>query len=177
MTDDSELVALLEETGLRPRFDAKRLSHPTFLDATYNFAVLGLTITIIGKSELDGPDMAWTINIMTLRFCHFIATRPTLLRDFKLWVAKDIIGSQLDLTTWPLFPRGYLLDDTQLSAIDYLVARGDVSRTEKNVILRSSRSALSKMITKIEAEDLFQSERQTLKALRAMRITQTMLGV
>ncbi|WP_147452047.1 hypothetical protein [Corallococcus sp. CA041A] len=172
-----ELSELLLTSNLRPQLIPSRISRPFFYDATYNFSIISCVIMNLGSPQKQDRQ-TWQINNSILKFCHFLAVRPVLLKDFRIWHEHNSQKSNLELETWPRLPRGFLTDDTQAAAATFLVTTGALQRTGKYTTLKAtSDNKLLHLLKTVEEQQLFQNERRTILQLKEMKITQTMLGV
>ncbi|WP_375758675.1 hypothetical protein [Corallococcus exercitus] len=172
-----ELSELLSASKLRPQIIPGRIARPFFHDAIYNFSVISCATQELGTPQKQ-DEQVWQINSSILKFSHFLAVRPTLLKDFRIWHEHRTQRAVLDLENWPLLPRGFLTDDTQAASVTFLVTTGALQRAGKNIVLKATKqNPLIQLLRAVEKNNLFQSERDVIRKLQELRITQSMLGV
>jgi hypothetical protein len=113
-----------------------------------------------------------------LKFAHFLAVRPSLLKDFRIWHEHRGQRTALELESWPLLPRGFLTDDTQSASTTFLITIGALQRTNKSIALKATQdNPLTNLLYTIEHNNLFTSERAALRELKTLRVTQSTIGV
>lgn len=171
MTLLDELTALLSDADLRPQLDPSALTQPFALDGTYNATLVGLGFHFLGRRRGDQT----VVRAELMRFSTFLAARPHLLPDFEAW-RRAFIERRLDLSKWPLLPRGYLSDPLHNRVLTFLASAGEVVRDSNQVVLSLSATMLSELVSTILADDMFRSERYVFQALKNQRLSVRMLG-
>jgi len=163
------LVALLRETGAKPRVSSDRVVRSTLYDLDYHVALIACVFFTNAEQRTDN-----TRSIVThwLKILQFIAVRASLLQDFQHW-AKARRSPNVD--TWQKMPRGYLGDRTHDRTVELLVA-GKVLYRTPDVLISGERFNVLRVIYKgIVAQDLFTSERDTLRTLTQIPVNKTLL--
>lgn len=73
-------------------------------------------------------------------------------------------------------PRGYMGDKTHDATVEFLVAAGVLAQDGDYVVSGPRFSELERLVKQIEAEKLFDGEREILQRLREVRPTKVLLG-
>ena len=95
-----ELAALLARVDARPVLVKERIAASTLYDADYHLALVACAFTTHAKPDASGRDQmlaSW------LKLLQFVAVRPRLLPDLRLWAETR---RNADLETWRKMPRG-----------------------------------------------------------------------
>ncbi len=175
MTDGSTkvqtLVALLRETGAKPRVSPERVVRSTLYDLDYHIALVACAFFTNGETRTDH-----TLGLVAhwLKLLQFVAVRPALLPNVQTW-AGTRRRLDLDLDVWQKMPRGYLGDRTHDRTIDLLVA-GNVLRRATDTLESGERfDVLRYLHQQIVDRDILASERRTLHELARLRVNKTLL--
>ena len=165
-----ELAALLARVDARPMLVKERIAASTLYDADYHLALVACAFMTHAKPDASGRDQMlapW------LKLLQFVAVRPRLLPDLRLWAETR---RNADLETWRKMPRGYVGDRIHDAIIDFLVA-GDVLEREKDRLVGGRHvDMLRRLYERVTAADLFATERRVLDDLLTVRPNKTMLG-
>ena len=163
------LVALLQETGAKPRVSPDRIVRSTLYDLDYHVALVACVFSINAEQRTDNTR---SIVAHWLKILQFIAVRPSLLRDFQHWATAR---RNPNIETWQKMPRGYLGDRTHDRTVELLVAGKVLHRTTDALVSGERFSVLQSMYKDIVASDLFTSERKTLLELDYIPVNKTLL--
>jgi hypothetical protein len=164
-----QLTVLLAEVGARPTFAPERIAPSTLYDTDYHLAVVACAFFLCAKVDVDGRRQ---ILAPWLKLLQFVAARPRLVSDLRVWVSTR---RNPDLDTWRRMPRGYVGDRTHDAIIEFLVASGILER-EKDQLMDGPRvAALDRLYEQLRAANLFAAERQVLAELLDIRANKTML--
>lgn len=165
-----ELGALLARVDARPVLVKERIAASTLYDSDYHMVVVACAFTMHAKPDASGRNQMLT---SWLKLLQFVAVRPRLLPDLRLWAETR---RNADLETWRKMPRGYVGDRIHDSVIEFLVA-GDVLERDNDRLISGPRAdMLEQLYKRTTAADLFPTERQVLASLLAVRPNRTMLG-
>ncbi len=164
-----ELASLLRDVGASARVRTERIARSTLYDLDYHIALISCVFSIVvGDEAVAKPRMVahW------LKILQFVAVRPSLVRDFKLWAGNR---RHQDLDTWQRMPRGYLGDSTHDRTVELLVAGAVLVREGDELISGSRFSDLQRVYDDLIQRDLLHSERKILTELAAVRVNKTLL--
>jgi hypothetical protein len=154
----------------KPVIDSDRLAPSATYDLDYRLAVIALAFEQFAKPAALGRRRIATAR---LKLYQFIAQRPWLLPVITQWG-----DAQRDAKRSLLAPqrlrRGYVDDRMFNDVIDFLVARGCLVRSESHLTETAVQFSREVTATALD-EGLFQSERETLKALTSVTLTNAML--
>ncbi len=164
-----ELTAVLREAGVSPRVRSECIVRSTLYDLDYHVALIACVFFV---ESIDGTIRSPRVIAHWLKILQFIAVRPTLLSDFKIWAATR---RHQDLDTWQKMPRGYLGDDTHDRTVELLVAAGVLARHGDELGAGSRFAELRQIYNELLSRDLLRSERATLIELARARANRTLL--
>ena len=169
-TESQILSELLTGTDAKLYADPLRSAPSSVYDLQYRTFVIAACLRTIGCS--DGGFRKIASN--KLRLLQFVAMRPWLLNMVRDWSAtrKD---PQRSLQSAQSLRRGFLSDGMHDSIVDYLVAAGWLYKQKGQITELLQASGLNKVYDDALKAELFTTERQTIKALDDLVITNDML--
>ncbi len=164
-----ELAALLRDVGASARVRTERIARSTLYDLDYHVALISCVFSIAaGDEKAASPRMVghW------LKILQFVAVRPSLLPDFRIWA---VTRRHQDLDIWQRMPRGYLGDSTHDRTVELLVAGAVLVRQGDELVPGSRFAALRRVYEDLIRSDLLRSERATLAELATISVNKTLL--
>jgi hypothetical protein len=164
-----ELAAVLREVGASPRVRPERIVCSTLYDLDYHVALIACVFFITAGDEAANPK-----NVVAhwLKILQFIAVRPSLLDDFRIWAGTR---RHQDINTWQMMPRGYLGDNIHDRTVELLVAGGMLAREGDALVAGDRFAHLRRIYDDLVAGNLLSSERATLIELSHIRVNKTLL--
>ena len=155
----------------KPVIDFDRLAPSATYDFDYRIAVIALAFEQLAKPADLGRRRIATAR---LKLYQFVAQRPWLLPVIAQWgeAQKD---AQESLLVPQRLRRGYVDDRMFNDVIDFLVARGSLTRGESHLTETATQFSREVSANAVR-EELFLSERSTLAALGDVTLTNAMLG-
>ena len=164
-----ELAAVLREAGASARVRPERIVRSTLYDLDYHVALIACVFFVAAGDETMSSHR---VVAHWLKILQFIAVRPSLLFDFKIWAGTR---RHQDLDTWQRMPRGYLGDSTHERTVELMVACGMLAREEDELVAGSRFADLRRIYDDLVAGNLLSSERATLLELSHTRVNKTLL--
>jgi hypothetical protein len=169
----SELADLLRVSETKPTLHTHRIARSFLYDAWYHMSIVSCAFNICGKQEHGSTRM----HSQRLKLVQFLAARPQLVAPFRRWLNSEGSEGSVRIESWSMMPRGYLLDKTHDSTIEYLLAIGELSRHQQDLVQpHSAASFMEHLFSTIKDIQIFESERRVLNELASVRIPQRILG-
>lgn len=169
-TESQVLAELLAGTDAKPYANPLRSAPSSLYDLQYRTFVIAACLRIIGRPEGTFRKIASN----KLRLLQFVAMRPWLLGMVRNWSAtrKD---PQQSLQSSQSLRRGFLGDGMHDKLIDYLVAAGQLYKQRGQIAEPLQEGGLTKIYEDALKTGLFTTERETIKSLNEIVITNDML--
>lgn len=164
-----ELALELKEAGASARVRVDRIARSTLYDMDYHIALIAC---VFFSAHETGTTSSHCVVAQWMKVLQFIAVRPSLLPDFKIWATSR---RHQDLEAWQKMPRGYLGDSTHDRTVELLVAGGVLARQHDALVAGSRFADLRQLYNSLVSRDLLQSERATLLELSHIRVNKTLL--
>jgi hypothetical protein len=166
----SGLQTLLKEAMLTPRVRSERVVRSTLYDLDYHVAVIACVFSLAASGDQARQS---GLKAHQLKLLQFVAMRPNLLGAFQRWASARL---RPDLLAWQAMPRGFLGDLTHDRTIDLLVACGVLSRSNDRLVAGPRFRLLEKVYEEILESDLLQSEREAIRTLSLLKVSNKMIG-
>jgi len=167
-----QLAALLQGVRAEPVIVPSRLAPSAIYDVDYRTAIVSLVFEQFAKpAPLPGQRR---IASARLKLLQFITLRPWLLPAMRQW---SNAGKQTDFAFGHAMRirRGFLSDTAHDDVINYLVACGQLTRFETQIVSGAHGDAMKKVAESIKEHDFFRSERGVIEQLANISITNEML--
>jgi hypothetical protein len=167
-----QLAALLQDGKAEPVIVPSRLAPSAIYDVEYRTVVVALVFERFAKpAGLTGHQK---MSSARLKLLQFITLRPWLLPAVREW---SDAGKQSGFAFGhPMrIRRGFLSDSAHDDLINYLIACGQLTRLETQIVSGTNGSVLTDIARSIVEHTLFVSERNVIEQLAGIKITIEML--
>ena len=168
-----QLATLLQGAKAEPVIVPSRLAPSAIYDVEYRTAIVSLVFERFAKPVPQVPGQR-RIASARLKLLQFITLRPWLLPAVRQWSNS---GKQSGFAFGHAMRirRGFLSDTAHDDVINYLVACGQLTRFETQIVSGVHSDALKKVADSIAEHGFFQSERRVIEQLAGISITIEML--
>ncbi len=166
-----EAIGELLTGRARPVIAMERLAPSAIYDVRYRVAVIAAAFELHAKPMAQGERR---ILAPRLKLLQFIACRPWLLDMVRRW-SEAQGDAQLLLATSQRLRHGYLGDETHEEVLSFLIARGMLAWSAPHVTTGPRIELLRGVYVASVEQELFCAEREVLKDLLGIRITNAML--
>lgn len=164
-----ELAAVLREVGASPRVRTNRIARSTLYDLDYHIALIACAFVITAG---DKAARSHRVIAHWLKVLQFVAVRPTILPDFKVWAGT---WQRRGLDIWQKMPRGYLGDTTHDHTVEFLIVGGVLARDGDALIAGNNFGRLQHVYDDLVARNLLLTEREALRELSDIHVNKTLL--
>jgi hypothetical protein len=169
--DSFRVLAELLAGKAQPVIEPDRLAPSAFYDLQYRIFLIAATFEIHAKPfSIDRR----RIHAARLKLLQFIGCRPWLLEMMQSWSAAQY-DAQLSMISSQRLRRGFLGDQMHDEVVSLLVARGILSRTDTQISSGDHSGFLTELYSISAREGFFSGERDALRKLLDVRITNAML--
>lgn len=167
-----ELAALLKDSTAKPLIVTGRLAPSALYDVDYRTAVIALVFDRFARTI--APSKLRKISAAKLKLIQFVASRPWLLPAIKEW---SEVGPHegLAFAHSIRIRRGFLSDTAHDDIVNYLTARGILTRQDTQVVEGDHIDTLLAVANSVVNEKLFSGELAAIEELGNITISNRML--
>lgn len=164
------LSELLQSAQAKPRVRTERLVPSAIYDLDYRIFVIAAAFELHAKAA---PPIARRIHAAKLKLLQFIAIRPRLISVIRAWSVSK--GDEETSFAAQDLRRGFLGDQMFDTVVAFLVARRALDWMGTHLVAGENVTLLNDVYTTAVNEGLFETERKTLEAFAAVKVTVRML--